>query len=284
MEITVLENKKIKIEPIIRRRAFFPAGHDGEHTYTGCHKDYGLPFDGKKRTYVNPFKNAGEQEQFEQLLDQKPGSLNLFKFPSKFWGDFSISLTKDGVTLDLNNPVDALWYRVLLVNPRFANSENQKSNPKCDFVLIDERIKEEAKSDLARKKEEAIDEFSKIKKSKQKLFDVLRLLNKKPDKNSSIETLKAKVLEIIEEPASSVGVTNISHFLRIVNDPTASLKLFILDAVDIGEITYNKDGYRIADTNQLIGKHLEQAVDYFNSKDADVLNTKALIEERLKVN
>lgn len=283
MEITVLEDKRIKIEPIIRRRAFFPAGHDGEHTYTGCHKDYGLPFDGKKRTYVNPFKDHSEQEQFEQLLDQKPGSLNLFKFPSKFWGDFSLQLTKDGDTLDLNNPVDALWYRVLLVNPRFANSEAQKTNPKCDFALIDERVKEEAKTELSRKKEEAIDEFSKIKKSKQKLYDTLRLLNKKPDKNSSIETLKAKIFEVIEEPSSSVGVTNISHFLRAVKDPTATLKLFILDAVDAGEINYTKDGYRIVETNQLIGKHLEQAVDYFNSKDADVMNTKALIEERLKV-
>lgn len=282
MEIIVLEDKKIKIEPIVRRRAFFPKGHDGEHTYTGCHKDYVLPFDGKKRAYVNPFLKEGEQAQFEKLLNQEPGSLNLFKFPSKFWGDFSLSLTKDGDTLNLNNPVDALYYRVLLVNPRFANNENQKSNPKCDFVLIDERVKEEAKTDLARKKEEAIDEFHKIKKSKQKLYDVLRLLNKKPDKDATIEALKAKVLEVIEEPSSAVGTTNISHFLRAVNDPLMSLKLFVLDAVEIGEITYTKDGYKINETGELLGKHLEQAVNYFNSKDADAMNRKAIIEQRLK--
>lgn len=282
MDNKVLENKRVKIEPIIRRRAFFPAGHDGEHTYSGCHKDYGLPYDGKKRTYLNPFLDSTEQEQFEKLLNQPENSLNLYKFPSNFWGSLSMSLTKEGTTLDLNNPVDALWYRVLRVNPRFANSEAQRSNSRCDFILVDEREQEDLKNSLAKKKEDAIDEFSKIKKSKQKLFDVLRLLNKKPDPNASIETLKAKVLEIIEEPSSAIGVTNISHFLRIVNDPTASLKLFVLDAIDAGEITNSKDGYRIVETGLIIGKQIEQAVDYFNSKDADALNTKAIIEQRLK--
>lgn len=283
MDITVLEKKKIKIEPIIRRRAFFPVGHDGEHTYTGCHKDYGLPFNTKSRSYVNPFKADEEQAQFEYLLNQKAGSLNLYDIKSKFWGDFSLSLNKDGMTLDLSNPVDALWYRVLLVSPRFANNDDQKSDSKCDFVLVDERVQSEAKTDLAKREEEAIDLFVSIKKSRQRMYDVLRLLNKKPDKDASIESLKAAIQTIIKEPTSAKGVTNISDFIRVMSDPAATTKLFILDAVDAGEIIYNTDGYRVKDSNTFIGKHLEQAVDYFNSKDADVKEIKAIISQRLKV-
>lgn len=283
MDITVLEKKKIKIEPIIRRRAFFPAGHDGEHTYTGCHKDYGLPFNTKSRSYINPFKTDDEQAQFEYLLNQKTGSLNLYDIKSRFWGDFSLSLNKDGMTLDLSNPVDALWYRVLLVSPRFANNDEQKSDSKCDFVLVDERVQSEAKTDLAKREEEAIDLFVSIKKSRQKMYDVLRLLNKKPDKDASIESLKAAIQAIIKEPTSAKGVTNISDFIRVMSDPAANTKLFILDAVDAGEIIYTTDGYRIKDSNTFIGKHLEQAVDYFNSKDADVKEIKAIISQRLKV-
>src|SRR6056297_2524720 len=119
MEITVLEDKKIKIEPIIRRRSFLPKGHDGEFLYTGCHKDYGLPFNGKKRSYLNPFKDETEQKQFEKLLNRKEGDLNLYSREDSFWGELSFSLTKDGDTLDLNNPIDSLWYRIFLVNPRF---------------------------------------------------------------------------------------------------------------------------------------------------------------------
>lgn len=277
----ILENRRIRVEPIIRKRAFFPSGHDGEHTYTGCHKDYCLPFSSKRRAYLNPFKDDTEQTKFEKLLDLPEGSLNLFKLESKFWGDFSLSLTKEGTTLDLSNAVDALWYRVLSVNPRIANNDEQRSNPKCEFVMVDEQVRDEAKSELSKVKEKALDEFHKIKSSKKQLYDTLRLLNKKPDKKATIESLKAKLLEIIDEPASS-DVTNIRSFLRVVEDPTKQLKLFILDAVDAGEIGLGKDGYRIKDTNTLIGKHLEQAVDYFNVKDADVLETKAIIEQRLQ--
>jgi|AntDeeMinimDraft_5_1070356.scaffolds.fasta_scaffold11539_2 hypothetical protein len=283
MESKVLESRKIKVEPVIRKRAFFPKGHDGEHTYTGCHKDYCLPFDAKKRAFLNPFIKEEEQEEFEKLLDQPEGALNLYKRNSKFWGDFSISLTKEGLTLDLNNPVDALWYRVFNVSPRFASTESQKSNPKCDFILIDEKVKEEYKSELSRKKEKALDEFMKLKKSRTKLYDTLRLLNKKPDKDASIDALKDKLLEVIDEPSSNRGVTNIGDFLKVIEDPTNNLKLFILDAIDIGEIIYNsKEGYKIKDTGQNIGKYIEQAVVFFNTKDADVLNTKAIIETRLK--
>lgn len=282
MENTVLEEKKIKVEPIIRARAFLPKGHDGEHTYTGCHKDYGLPFDTKKRSYVNPFKGDNEQVQFEKLLNLKEGALNLYDSKSKFWGDFSLSLTKEGLTLDLNNPVDALWYRVFLVSPRFANSEDQRTDAKCDFILVDERVKNEVKNDLARKEEEAIDLFVSIKKSRQKMYDTLRLLNKKPDKDASIESLKAAIQEIIKEPSSNKGVTNVDDFLRVMTDPSMTLKLFILDAVEDGQIKLDSNGYRIADTGNYIGKYLENAVDYFNSKDADVREIKALITQRLK--
>lgn len=283
MEVTVLENRKIRVEPIIRKRAFFPSGHDGEHTYTGCHKDYGLPFDTKRRCFVNPFFNDTEQIQFEKLLDQKPGALNLYKLDSEFWGEFSLSLTKDGVVLDLNNPVDALWYRVLKVNPRFANNDSQKSNAKCDYILVDEKLRESAKTELSKTKESAIEEFMKIRKSKLKMYETLRLLNKKIDKDADSDVMRQKLLEIIDEPASNKTVTNISDFIRVINDPLAGLRLFILDAVDAGEILFNStEGYKIKDTGVLIGKHIEQAIDYFNTKNADTLEVKAIIEQRLK--
>jgi len=282
MDITVLENRRIKVEPILRKRAFFPSGHDGEHTYTGCHKDYGLPFDLKRRTYLNPFLNEGEQAQFEHLLDLPANSLNLYKRDNKFWGDFSLSLTKDGETLDLNNAIDALWYRVLLVNPRFANNDDQKSNPKCEFILTDEQVKKEEKSNLARQKDEALEEYMKIKKSRKRLYDTLRLLNKKPDPDAEIDSLKNKLLEVIDEPASARGVTNIADFMRIVKDPQSDLKLFVLDAVEAEEIIFSKDGYKVKDSGQFLGKHLEQVINYFSMKDADVLQTKAIIEQRLK--
>lgn len=281
MEITVLEDRIIKVEPIIRNRAFFSKGHDGEHTFTGCHKDYGLPLSSQSRTYLNPFKNDSEQSQFEYLLNQKEGNLNVYDRKSKFWGDFGLMLTKDGKDLNLNNPIDALLYRVFLVNPRFANSEAQETDLRCEFKLVDSEVKEKAKGMLALREEKAIDYFSSIKKSKIKLYNILRLLNKKPDINASIEFFKSEILSIIKEPVSK-GVTNIEDFIRVIEDPSADLKIFILDAVDAGEIVLDSSGYRTKEFNKFLGKHLEQAVDFFSSKDAEVLEIKALISQRLK--
>ena len=122
----------------------------------------------------------------------------------------------------------------------------------------------------------------KIKKSRKKLYDTLRLLNKKPDPDAEIDSLKNKLLEVIDEPASARGVTNIADFMRIVKDPQSDLKLFVLDAVEAEEIIFSKDGYKVKDSGQFLGKHLEQVINYFSMKDADVLQTKAIIEQRLK--
>ena len=43
-EQLVLENRVIKVVPILRNKAFFKKDHDGNHTYTGCWKGWGLPF------------------------------------------------------------------------------------------------------------------------------------------------------------------------------------------------------------------------------------------------
>ena len=67
-----------------------------------------------------------------------------------------------------------------------------------------------------------------------------------------------------------------------MKDPNADNKLFILDAIEIGEIETTKDGYRIKDSGQFLGKYLEQVVDFFNGKDADVKEIKAIISQRLK--
>jgi len=280
IETSVLEDRRIKVKPAIHRRGFLPEGHDGEHTYTGCFKDYGLPYDSKVRSFVNPFFNDNEQEEFERLLNKPRGALNIYNFTSKFWGEFSMALTKDGTTLNLNNPTDALFYRIFLVSPRFANTPEDKKHPKCDFYLEDEAVQEAKASKSALLKEEALGYYMKINKSKKNLYNTLRLLNKKPSKDASLEWLKGQVLEIIDEK-SARGKVGIQDFIRVSKDPKSTLKLFVLDAIDNGDIVRTPEGLRVKEFNKFLGKHLEEAVDYFDSKDPDVLEMKQIIETRL---
>lgn len=286
----VLENKIIKVQPIIRRKPYLKRGsknepHDGEHTYTGCFKEEGLPFDVSKRAYVNPFKNENEQEAFEKLLDQKEGSLNLYNYSinkPNFWGEFLIRIPKEGIQLDLNNPSDALRYRVLLVNPRFAKSVDESGIVEKLYLIVNEQEVKEKESELGQKKDKANDYMYKLKKTKKAMYDTLRLLGKKVDKEASAEWMKAELYKIIDEVAVTKGVSGIDKFIAVQEDPQSEVKLFVMDAVDSKDITVDKVGYKVADTGKFLGRKFEDVIDTFLSKDPAIQEIKLIIQERLK--
>jgi len=282
-EQLVLENRKIKVVPIVRGRAFFPKGHDGEFMFTGVWKDYGLPINSATRSYFNPFK-PGEQAAFEKLLNMPAGSLNINNRRSdSFWGQFAIRLDKDGKELDLSEVDHALSYRVLMVHPAFAKQNDDESNIKFHYKLVDERYVEEAYSKQSLKKAKAFAELNRIK-SKKQLVDTLRLLGIKMNDSSSDDALRSKLAQIIDEPSTSKfkGLKTIDDFMNVMEDKDATTKLFVLDAIEAKEVLVEKgDEYRLAETGKLIGRSLQGAVDWFS----DIANqeTKLLIQERMKI-
>lgn len=286
----VLENKVIKIEPIIRRKPYLKRGpknepHDGEHTYTGCVKEEGLPYDVTKRAYVNPFRNENEQEAFEKLLDQKEGSLNLYNYSvskPNFWGEFLIRIPKEGIQLDLNNPSDALRYRILMVNPRFATTIDEAGIVEKLYLIVNEQEQKEKESVLGQKKDKANDYMYKLKKTKKAMYDTLRLLGKKVDKDASADWMKAELYKVIDEVAVTKGVAGIDKFIATQEDPHAEVKLFVMDAVDSKDIVTDKVGYKVADTGKFLGRKFEEVVETFLSKDPGIQETKLIIQERLK--
>jgi hypothetical protein len=281
-EQLVLENRKIRVVPIVRGRAFFPKGHDGDFLFSGCWRYYGLPINSRTRAYFNPFK-AGEQAAFEKLLNLPAGSLNTNDRKSKFWGEFKIPLDKNGTELDLSQVDHALIYRVLQVDPKFATQSDDLTKLEYQYQLIDERYVEEEYSKLNLKKAEAYSELNKLK-SKKQLVDTLRLLGIKMNDESSFDALKAKLAQIVEEPASNKfkGLKTIDDFLLITKDPQATMKLFVLDAIDNKEVVVeNGDEYRLVESGKLIARSLKGAVDWFS----DIANqeTKLLIQERSQI-
>lgn len=282
-EQVVLENKKIIVQPIDNiDRGFFKVGHDGNHTFSGCWKIYQLPMSRNTRTFMNPFKNKEEQAAFEELLGLEKGELNPNNSKSKFWGEFTIRLDKEKIELDLSIVKDALTYRVMCVDPKFAKAGQDIHSGQFEYRLIDERYQEEESTKFADKKDKAWEEYFKIKNDSQKLLDVLKLLGVKLSEDTSKKTLQAKVVEIIERVAkqSDPLTKNIDDFLRVVADPQATIKLFVLDAIDAGEVRSFNGDYKLAENGELIAKSLQGAVDWFNNVDNK--EVKLLIEQRLK--
>ena len=171
---------------------------------------------------------------------------------------------------------------MFLVSPKFAKDEDSKDNPECEFILIDKKNEEKVLTQKGEIKDRAMDHMYKLKKSKEKMYNVLRLLGKKPSKDASIEWLRAELYSIIDENRNINGVVNIDDFNRTMEDPQSETKIFVLNAIDAEEIVHNNEGYRITTDKTYLGRDIQGVYDYFASNTPEVKEKKLVIEQRLK--
>lgn len=282
-----LKDFSVDVKPIIRGRAFLPKGHDGEFRYSRCLEGFTLPFLMSKRSYAPIFEDRDEQTFFEESLNKKPGSLSIYDRNSDFWGkEFKIDLSKEGKTLDLRIPMHMLEYKVLLANTHFISPDwdSRFKNPGYQYAIVsEEQIKEDSYKSAA-KNEEAMEIFFKLRKSNKKMYDVLRLMGKRPNKQSIDNTswLKSELNKVIENKKATKELPGIDTFIKAASDKHFSEKVFVLDAIDLGEVVINGSTYRLKETNTPIGRSLEQAVEWF--ADARNQEDKLFIEQRLQLN
>lgn len=283
--MSITSNKTIEVRPIKRTRPFFKADHDGAFMFSGTYKEYTLPYINDTRSYANPFESPEEQEEFERVLQLAPGALSINNRNSDFWSTFKVQLSKEGKVLDLNYPMHVLEYRVLKANTKriCPNWEDRNRNSAYEFALIDKDVEEVNDIRDAERNLRAMELFIKMRKSNKKMYDILRVLGKKLPKEASVNTsqLIKEIDQIIAEKSKVGGVLNIDDFIEAAEDPKLSLKVFVLDAIEIGEIEVSKGVYKIASSQTAIGRNLSEAVDYFDSIKGR--EDKLLIEQRLEM-
>lgn len=283
--MSITSNKTIEVRPIKRTRPFFKADHDGAFMFSGTYKEYTLPYINDTRSYANPFESPEEQEEFERVLQLAPGALSINNRNSDFWSTFKVKLSKEGKVLDLNYPMHVLEYRVLKANTKriCPNWEDRNRNSAYEFALIDKDVEEVNDIKDAERNLRAMELFIKMRKSNKKMYDILRVLGKKLPKEASVNTsqLIKEIDQIIAEKSKVGGVLNIDDFIEAAEDPKLSLKVFVLDAIEIGEIEVSKGVYKITSSQTAIGRNLSEAVDYFDSIKGR--EDKLLIEQRLEM-
>lgn len=238
----VLEQKKVKLMPIPKPGGMFEAGHDGEFMFTGTMLRFVLPYDIRHHKFPAVFKDITEQSAFEALLGV---DLNMYNNDKNgFWKRFEIKIIKDdklmkyGYVLDLNDPMDALKYRVCKHIPQIAPSWAERfDNPSYRLALVMEGEIEEATAKKADNKKRAYLFFGKIENSRQKMIDLLRVLGEAPPKNASVEWLKTSIDNIIDNP------NTLPKFLGIIDDENYEFKLFVEDAKECGAIIMKERKY-----------------------------------------
>jgi hypothetical protein len=283
-EVKITENKKILVKPIDKDRAFFPKGHDGKVRYTGCNYDPTLPWITNERRYVDIFGGKEVQNAFEKALFLEPGTLNLYNRKGSWWSKFNVTLTKETKELDLNEPMHALEYRVLMANEDTIAKSMSDYNGIQLFFLEDESVSEEENFSLSEKKVEAMEIFMKLRKSDKKMYDILRVLGKSPaaSMESNKKALIAELTSIISQVEKVTGMPNIDDFIAANNDALFQDKVFVYDALAIGEVELIDGTYKMSGNGQPLGKSITEVAEYFHAPKHQ--DDKLLVQQRIELN
>jgi hypothetical protein len=179
------------------------------------------------------------------------------KTEDNFWRtnrNGKVILTKEGIKLNLNQPLDMLKYLILLSNDKLISPsfDNRTDKATYEFMLVDESKVTVKKLEEASIKSKAYIKFAEITQSKKSTIGFIKSLGRAIPATATEDWLKNEILTIIEE--------NPGAFLDMVNHPQYQEKIFVQEAIEAGAIIRKGDkrytldnGVELGDLTDTIG-------------------------------
>jgi len=209
---------------------------------------------------VDPFENDEEKEFFEGITKQ---NLSVYTPNNKYWEDYEFNIVKDpstirvGVKFDLSDPNQMLDYKVLLTNKNLIcpSMEDYKlfPNPFYRYIFVDSDY-EDTKASVAMDENKKIYSFyGKIEDSPTKMRNFLNIYYSTNLKTNTVAEVMSK--EALQAEISKIIDNDKSGYLKLIDDVDYEIKIFILQAVEVGAITKNGFTYGIT------GEHVEFSYD-----------------------
>jgi hypothetical protein len=262
-----LQNKSVYLKPVVRGgRMISSPEHVAYFQYEGASNWFQLPKN-SMGNLVDPFTSSEEREFFEKELDL---DLNVNKKKDNFWHTFFVKVIKDfnlmhdGYVFNLSIPLDNLRYRVTKFQSMVAPSwEERMSRGDYRFALVEEGYAEEVEQNSTNKTIEAFTYLGSIQNSIPRMKDFLGVyyLEKKEmqlvPEDADKDWLKKEVRKVIDN--------EVDLALKIINDPSAKVKNFILQAVRCGAVIksarnkYDVPGEGVSYTYDELVKYLTDA-------------------------
>lgn len=189
-----------------------------------------------------------EKAYLEQCMGLEEGALNVYNRDNNFWdnrtegGISKVRLTKQDTILHLNDPVEYIYYKILLANKDKICPDLQTlaDRPKATykFVLISsDDVSSVAKVKMDTKKQCWM-EYGKIESNEDILRMVIETITSKPiASNTKIDFLQTKAGELMDADPKL--------FLSIVKDPLIHTKVLIKKCVEQGFISKVGDWYKL---------------------------------------
>lgn len=188
---------------------------------------YGGMMEGSKRTFVpkrsrNTFKyeqilTKEEQVYLENRLALPQNGLNPYLAENNFWDSIKIELLKEGIKLDLNDPIDFIKCRILLtygntVAPSLAELKRQNKQTYM-FVIVRKGEQDDSKVESFNIRKEAYKIVDLVETSNERLKEFLYLMGIRVAPDTSLKWIKGKLADLVEEdPGKIVEVYNTDNY------------------------------------------------------------------------
>lgn len=141
-----------------------------------------------------------------------------------------VTLTKEGVTLNLNLTMDMLRYKILLSNENLVapNYDVRKNKQTYEFMVVDQGKLISRRVEEADLKSKAFSKYAEITTNLTSMISFIKALGRTVPANYTENWLKGEILTVLENSHS--------NFLSVVEDPNYELKIFIQNATEVGAI------------------------------------------------
>src|SRR3990167_2020528 len=261
-----LKNEKVKIVPITDRKGgWLPKGHDGAFMYTGAKRRLPVP-QGPNGQLLDPLSEDERAffESPESGIAMKPGDLSVYKKQDNYWERFEIILDKNGLDLDLSNPIDYFKLKVLKLNSKeiAPSFRDRHSKGSYKFYIMESGEEFEVEANKADLMKRAWKEYGKMEESLTRMRNFLTLYcntyepTRKVPKSPKREWLISEISKVIEK--------DITGYLKVIEDKDYDMKLFINECVDGGVIT--REGKTVYHALALDGRfnNIKELIIYLN--------------------
>ena len=216
----------------------------------------------KIQKYIESYPNGmTEKEFFEKELgvDLNP----TMPTDKNFWRSDKrgrVVLTKEGTTLNLNQPLDMLKYKILLSNKTMISPsyEDRVLKASYEFMIVEESKVTVKKLEEANFKAQAYIKFAEVTNSKTSTVGFIKSLGRTIPATATEDWLKNEVLTVVENKPE--------YFLEIVNHPQYNERIFVQEAVEVGAIIRKGEKRYTLDNGAELGE-LTDVVNYLLNPD-----------------
>jgi len=246
-----------KVERLINWGAKDPKTGKTLPMYENCNDSF-VPGLDKVTGVLRTGLTSKEEADFEDRLGMEKGTLAK---SSSYWRTFKVKIPSGGLTLNTDNPKDALTHKVLQADPTVIQSVAElKKNAHAEYMMITEsgeaKVKNVARNIIA----QAYAKF--VKLTQAETIDALYMFGKNPS-DIDFEVAQNRLGEIVEaDPA---------NFLAVVGDKLFKDKVFFMKLIREGVVKKHGTG---TGTNMplyfediMLGSGLEEAIAFYKDKE-----------------